>query len=131
MTARQAGLPNYSDSCFHTNADYILSISLSRVRLLYCPHQSLVRRLVVEPSSLRGSAADCLLLRCLGFDLATSTHFFLLSPPSRLRLFHRCVVVCVALRVPSISKDYFSNRFCGTDTALLLACVSAYSKTGK
>ena len=41
-------------------------------------------RIVVEPSSVRGLAADCPLLKRLGFNLAPSLNFFLLSQPSRL-----------------------------------------------
>ena len=65
--------------------------------------------IVVEPSPVRGLAADCPLLRCLGFNLAPSSNFFLLSLPSRLGVSHPHVVVLLALGVPSISKGCFSN----------------------
>nr|DAW20588.1 MAG TPA: hypothetical protein [Caudoviricetes sp.] len=40
-----------------------------------------------------------MLQQCLGFNLAPSTLFFLLSSPSRLCLFHHYVVVNVALGI--------------------------------
>lgn len=65
--------------------------------------------IVVEPSPRRGLAADCPLFRCLGFNLAPSSNFFLLSLPSRSGVSHPHVVVLLALGVPSISKGRFSN----------------------
>ena len=65
--------------------------------------------IVVEPSPRRGLAADCPLYRCLGFNLAPSSNFFLLSLPSHSGVSHPHVVVLLALGVPSISKGCFSN----------------------
>lgn len=59
--------------------------------------------LVVERSPVQSFAADHPLYKHLGFNLMQSTHFFLLSPHSRLLLFQSYVVVCVALGVPSNS----------------------------
>ena len=73
----------------------------------HSPCQPLARHLVVEPSSIRGLAADCPLLQRLGFNLAPSTRFFLLSSPSHLPLFHGYVVVRIALGVPRNSMGYF------------------------
>lgn len=65
--------------------------------------------IVVEPCPHQALAADCPLLRCLGFNLAPSSNFFLLSLPSRSGVSHPHVVVLLALGVPSISKGCFSN----------------------
>lgn len=59
--------------------------------------------IVVELSAIRGLAADCPLLQCLGFNLALSDIFFLLSLLSRLGLFHPYVVVISALGYSSSS----------------------------
>ena len=65
--------------------------------------------IVVEPCPHQALAADCPLLRCLGFNLAPSSNFFLFSLPSRSGVSHPHVVVLLALGVPSISKGRFSN----------------------
>jgi len=57
--------------------------------------------MIVEPSFIQGLAADCPLLRCLGFNLAPSVCFFPLSPPSHIDLFHSYVVAQTALGVSS------------------------------
>ena len=76
------------------------------------------RRLYLHPTPRRGPplplptaclAADCPLLRCLGFNLAPSSNFFLFSLPSRSGVSHPHVVVLLAFGVPSISKGCFSN----------------------
>lgn len=69
----------------------------------------LLYRIVVEPLSIRNLAADCPLLQCLGFNLASSIYFFLLSQLSHLSLFHLYVVVYIALGFSSSSMCYFSN----------------------
>ena len=71
----------------------------------------LPRGIVVGRSPVRSFAADCPLSRHLGFNLMPSTYFFLLSPPSRLGLFHPCAVAYVALGCSSNSIGYFSNTF--------------------
>ena len=45
----------------------------------------------------------------LGFNRTPSICFFLLSPPSRLGLFHSCVVAQMALGLSSNSMGFFSN----------------------
>lgn len=63
----------------------------------------LLQRIVVEPSPVRGLAADCPLLKRLGSRHAPSVRFFLLLPPSHMNLFHFYVVVHTALGVSSSS----------------------------
>ena len=53
--------------------------------------------IVVEPYPVRVLAADCPFYRRLGSRHAPSMRFFPLSPPSRLGVFHPCVVVRTAL----------------------------------
>ena len=61
--------------------------------------------IVVEPY-LPVLAADCPLLQHLGFNLMSSSIFFLLSPHSHLHLIFRCyVVVILALGVSSNSSS--------------------------
>lgn len=60
-------------------------------------------RIVVEPSPVRGLAADCPLSRRLGSHPAPSVRFFPLSPPSHPGMFHPHVLVRTALGVPSNS----------------------------
>ena len=81
---------------FHVSTDYIFSIpycyglgETTSERLSLRPS----RGLVVEVSSIQGLLADYQLLKCLGFNLAPSNQFFLLSLPSRLPLFHGYVLV--------------------------------------
>lgn len=119
----------YAVSCFRT-------LWLSPKRRLYhhpclthgahhSPRQSLARHLVVERSAIRSFAADCPLRRCLGFNHAPYTRFFLLSSPSRLSLFHDYVVARVPLGVPSNSMgcifrtDYSERGLFVDDYALL------------
>ena len=59
----------------------------------------LLRRIVVEQSSIRGYVAKDPLLQHLGFNLVPSILFFLLSLPSHLCLFHHYVVVSIALGI--------------------------------
>lgn len=63
----------------------------------------LLQRIVVERSPVRGFAADRPLSQRLGSHPAPSVCFFPLSPPSRLSLFHLCVVAHTALGSPSNS----------------------------
>ncbi len=90
---------------FHISVDYIIThlhwVSTASAHLSVLPFG-----IVVEPSSVRGLAADYPLLQCLGFNLAPSILFFLLSSPSRLRIFHRYVVVSIALGTSSNSIDF-------------------------
>nr|DAG45562.1 MAG TPA: hypothetical protein [Bacteriophage sp.] len=65
--------------------------------------------MIVEPSLIQGLAADCPFSKCLGFDHALSTYFFLLSRPFRLGIFHPSVLVYVALELSSNSIGYFTN----------------------
>lgn len=63
----------------------------------------LLQRIVVEPSPVRGLAADRPLSRRLGSHPAPSVRFFLLSPPSHPGMFHPHVLVRTALGVSSNS----------------------------
>ena len=61
--------------------------------------------IVVEPY-LSVLAADCPLSQHLGFNLISSSIFFLLSPHSHLHLIFRCyVVVILVLGIPSNSSS--------------------------
>ena len=85
---------------FHTSTDYfIISHLWEPLVSSYLTLLSL-REIVVEQYPIRIYVAkDPLLQQCLGFNLAPSTLFFLLSSPSRLCLFHHYVVVSVALGI--------------------------------
>ena len=87
---------------------------LSHRRRLYLhPHKTgqttsgrltlLPRGIVVEPSPVRGLAADCPLFRRSGSRHGPSACFFLFSPPSHLDFFHSCVVAHAALGCSSNS----------------------------
>ena len=65
---------------FLRSSDYIFTLSGTH----RCLRQSLAQHLVVEPSSVRGLAADCPI--CIIFK------------PSYLAVFHACIVVYAVLR---------------------------------
>ena len=79
-----------------------------------CP--LLHHRMIVEPSAIRGLAADCPFLIHLGFNHMQSVYFFLLSQPSQLGIFHPCAVVYTALGVSSNSMDQLLYKFLCTRT---------------
>lgn len=54
-------------------------------------------RIVVEPYPIRVLVADCPLLKYLGLRHISFSQFFLISPHSRLTIFHVYVVVCETL----------------------------------
>jgi len=92
---------------FLLSTDYILSHSFICLGLPTSTSFGVLpsRGIVVEPY-LTVLAADCPLLKCLGFNLAPSSIFFLLSPLSHLHLVLRCyVVVILALGVSSNSSS--------------------------
>ena len=79
-------------SRFPESTDYIFTLAGAHHFDYAC--SLLPHGIVVEPSSLRGLAADCPFSMCLGFNLAPSTLFFLLSLPSHLCVSSLCCGLC-------------------------------------
>ena len=75
--------------------------------------------LVVEPSPVRGLAADCPLLQHLGFNRMPSHRFFLLSPPSRFPCFTATLWCNGLWGFPAIQREIIAARY---RTARLVLC---------
>ena len=113
-----------ASACFHASTDYII-IRISTEPLVSGDFALLsLREIVVEQYPIRAYAAEDPLLKHLGFNLMPSMLFFLLSSPSRLRLFHRYVVVSMALR------DYQQLMWCGTGIFRCLPLRTDFSMRG-
>ena len=95
-------------SCFHMRIDYITT---------HCgyppfPHSIAqcvrVATLVVEVSSIRDLPADCQLFKHLGFNHMPSHSFFLLSSPSRLKLFAFTLWLNELYEFPAIRRIFLA-----------------------
>lgn len=111
-------IASYSLRSLHANANV-------RIRLYLHVHDVLTALLrlkllpsgiVVERSPVQGFAADCCLFMHLGFDLMNYTLFFLLSPHSRLGLFHPYVVAGVSQRPSNSIRYTHTSPYAQTDS---------------
>ncbi len=85
------GLLDQASSCFHISIDYIFFFAASSKKPPTSAHLGLLPHgIVVELSSLRSLAADCLFLHYVGFDRIASVQFFLLSLRSQLSISRLC-----------------------------------------
>ena len=101
----------FASSAFRQSADYIFI----RLRTGCPPLRSAwsyeLHALVVEPSPVRGLAADCPLSRHLGFNRMPSHRFFLLSLPSRLPCFTATLWCNGLWGFPAIQREIIAARY--------------------